>query len=349
MKLDTLREQLSQAGIEFLEQGSTPSACPAPVACPANVEQAQEVLARAAEADLPVVPAGLGSKLARCRPEVAAGDPLLVLSTRRMDQVLEYVAGDGTLTAQCGASMQSLAEHVSEGGHHLTPDVQNPAGATLGGVLGAGQSGIDRLLYGPMRHHVLGVSALLSDGSVARSGGRLVKNVTGFDLHRLYTGSRGTLCVLLEASMRLFPLPEDEHAFTFRCADAAEVRERVLALWRARLPALAMLMEPAANGSSAQQLHLLLAGRSAQLDATVKQIAPLTAGAEALTGDAARALRKRLRDSAAPDALEPALRPAATPAAAPQQAGRVARDWMSALRTRFDPSGRFACPTFPVR
>lgn len=338
MKLDTLCEQLSQAGIEVLTEGV------APVACPTSVEQAQEVLARAAEANLPVVPSGLGSKLTRCRPEVAAGDPLLVLSTRRMNQVLEYVAGDGTLTAQCGASMQSLAEHVSQGGHHLTPDVQNPDQATLGGVLGAGQSGIDRLLYGPVRHHVLGVSALLSDGSVARSGGRLVKNVTGFDLHRLYTGSRGTLCVLLEASMRLFSIPEDERAFTFTCASAAELDERVLGLWQARLPALAMLVEPAADGSSAQQLHLLLAGRSAHLDATIEQIAPLTAGTEALVGDPARALRQRLRDAALRSAELPSPAPQA-----PKPTSQVAERWMSALRERFDPTGRFACPTFPVR
>ncbi|MFT7680060.1 MAG: FAD/FMN-containing dehydrogenase [Planctomycetota bacterium] len=343
MKLDTISEQLSQSSIEVLHAGG------APIACPTNVEQAQEVLARAAESDLRVVPAGLGSKLGWCRPEVSAGEPLLVLSTRRMDQVLEYVAGDGTLSAQCGASMRDLALHVSQGGHQLTPDVANPAGATLGGVLSAGQSGIDRMLYGPVRHHVLGVSALLADGKVARSGGRLVKNVTGFDLHRLYTGSRGTLCVLLEASMRLFSIPEDERAFSFTCADEAQLDAQVLALWQARLPVLAMVVEPTGDASGAQVLHLLLAGRKALLDATEQRIAALTAAATATTGDAARALRQRLRDAANVRYRQPAFEPtnATTPAA--QAANKTAQAWMSALRKRFDPSERFACPTFPVR
>jgi len=346
MRLDTIAEQLSQSGIEVLHADS------ASIACPTTVEQAQEILARAAESDLRVVPSGLGSKLGWCRPEVSAGEPLLVLSTRRMNQVLEYVAGDGTLTAQCGATMQSLAEHVAKGGHQLTPDVTNPTGATLGGVLGAGQSGIDRLLYGPVRHHVLGVSALLADGSVARSGGRLVKNVTGFDLHRLYTGARGTLCVLLEASMRLFSIPEEERAYSFTCVDAAEVDQRVLALWQARLPALAMVVEPAPDATGAPglhlHLHLLLAGRAALLDATEQRIAPLIEGATAATGDAARALRQRLRDSANVHYRQPTLDQASSTTRAPQPANQTAQRWMSALRQRFDPTGRFACPTFPV-
>ena len=104
--------------------------------------------------------------------------------------------------------MAALAETVHAGGHHLTPDVPRPAESTLGGVVAAGQSGHDRVRYGPVRHHVLGVEVALADGSVVRSGGRLVKNVTGFDLHRLHCGAEGSLGILLGASMRLFPRPE---------------------------------------------------------------------------------------------------------------------------------------------
>ena len=73
-------------------------------------------------------------------------------------------------------------------------------------MISAGASGVDRLAYGPVRHNLLGTIVCLADGSRTKSGGQLVKNVTGYDLHRLYCGAHGTLCIVLEASLRLYPL-----------------------------------------------------------------------------------------------------------------------------------------------
>jgi len=128
-----------------------------------------------------------------------------ILSTRRLVGIVAYEPGDGTLTARAGTTFAALDEATERGGHVVTPDVAYPARATLGGAVGEGRSGFDRLRYGPTRHHVLGVRALLADGTFAKSGGQLVKNVTGYDLHRLYCGSRGSLCALVEVSLRLFP------------------------------------------------------------------------------------------------------------------------------------------------
>jgi glycolate oxidase FAD binding subunit len=118
--------------------------------------------------------------------------------------------------------------------------VPHPDRATLGGVVAAGQSGFDRLRYGPVRNALLGARVLLADGRLAKSGGQLVKNVTGYDLHRLYCGSHGTLCVIVEASLRLHPLPEERRVLSRDGADPALARAalaapvRHLAVWSDR-------------------------------------------------------------------------------------------------------------------
>ena len=196
-----------------------------PLVAPASEEQLASVVARAGRDGLRVLPLGLGSKLSFTRPEALAAaradsDPIdLALSTQKLQEVQAYEPGDGTLTAAAGARWSDLAARVGRGGHRLTPDVPFPQRASLGGVLAAGLSGPDRLRDGPLRHHVLGMRVVRSDGSGSRTGGRLVKNVTGFDLHRLYCGSRGTLCVIVEASLRLFPAPHAERALSVRSAD----------------------------------------------------------------------------------------------------------------------------------
>ncbi|MCZ6596202.1 MAG: FAD-binding oxidoreductase [Planctomycetota bacterium] len=201
-----------------------------PVVAPATEEQWVEVVKLVAAEGLHVVPTGKGSKLGWCHPPENAN---LLLSTRRSTGVVSYEPGDGTLTARAGTTFAELRRTVAGGGHHLTPDVPRADATTLGGVLGAGQSGFDRLRFGPTRNHTLGMRVLLADGSLTKSGGQLVKNVTGYDLHKLYCGSHGTLCVILEASLRLFPLPEERIACRVVCDDAPaalDVARRILAL-----------------------------------------------------------------------------------------------------------------------
>ena len=191
-------------------------------------------------------------RLRGCRPEVHQSPNAVLLSTRRLDSVLDYVPGDGTLTAQVGAPMEDLASCVAEGGHSLTPQLCGAADSSLGGALGAGRSGLDRYKYGPLRHHVLGLRVALSDGTLAGSGGKLVKNVTGFDLHRLYTGSRGTLCVLLEASLRLFPAPEGSFHFELEGPSAAELLRHIEPIRTTELGIRALALE---NHSERWTLH----------------------------------------------------------------------------------------------
>ncbi len=188
---------------EFAAQDGVPAL---PVAAPATVEQAIEVLRLARGERWTILPLGAGSKLGWARPPERCH---VVLSSQNLRGITAYEPADGTLTARAGTPWSELVQ-ATRARHHLSPELAGAARATLGGALGAGASGLDRLRYGPLRHQVLGIQALQADGSLVKSGGRVVKNVTGYDLHRLWCGSHGTLCFLLEATLRLYPAPAEE-------------------------------------------------------------------------------------------------------------------------------------------
>jgi len=283
-----LGDLLGADGIEVLEDG------PVPIVCPENEAEVTTLLERIRKDKLRVVPIGLGTKLAALRPDaLGSGDFDLLLSTRRLREIVAYEPADGTLTAQAGARMSDLADTVRAGGHRLTPNVSDPEESTLGGVIGASLSGPDRLRYGPLRHHVLGARAALADGRIARSGGRLVKNVTGFDMHRLYCGSRGTLCTLVEASLRLFPLPERDLALRVRLPGLREAFELAKEIRLRRVSPEALTVE---NTSGPWNLHVFLAGGAAQLDFERADLLELAPESEVLEDEAARARSAHIRD-----------------------------------------------------
>ena len=283
--------ELERDGVEIERTGRVPTALPA------SEGELAALLARAARTSARVVPIGLGTHLAWCRPEVGAGRADLLLSTRLLAEVREYVPGDGTVTAQAGCTLAAIAERVAAGGHRLTPQLAALDRTTIGGALAAGLSGPDRTRQGPARHHVLGLRVAHADGRVSRSGGKLVKNVTGFDLHRLYTGSRGTLVVLLEASLRLFPEPERVVSLTCESAAAPQLLERAAALLRGPIDPLALTTVGAA-GAGPGWTTLVLAGRATQVEAD------LVLAVEALGGEAARAEHASTRAALEPLAAE---------------------------------------------
>lgn len=265
--MSTLLERLQTEGVEV--DASQPGS--APVARPADEDQLRAVLAHAQEQNSSVVPIGLGGRLSWTRPEACAGGADLLVSTARMNRVLDYVPGDGTLTAQSGCSLAQLAETVARGGHVLTPRLSRPEARSLGGTLAAGHSGLDRERRGPVRHHVLGLRVMLADGTSAVSGGKLVKNVTGFDLHRLYTGSRGTLCVLLEASLRLFPAPEASLTATLEADSIEPLLASAAQLRDAPVEPLTLVVT---GGGSEWRMHVALAGLRAKVEAERESLPP---------------------------------------------------------------------------
>jgi hypothetical protein len=191
---------------------------------PRDQAQLAAVLREARHKNTPVLPIGSGSQLAWCRPDVFETPSFtpIPISLIHLSGIIEQIPGEGTITAQAGTPWSDLISAVAPSGERLPADLPAAESSTLGGVLGSGRSGPDRMKYGPLRHHVLGMLVMLSDGTLAKSGGRQVKNVTGFDLHRLYTGSRGTLAITLEASLRLVPEPQQEWGFSLPVADYAE-------------------------------------------------------------------------------------------------------------------------------
>jgi glycolate oxidase FAD binding subunit len=148
----------------------------------------------------------------------------VTLSTSALTSVVEYVAADLTVAAQAGLPLQNLAVLLAKHGQFIPFDAPRPQYATLGGTLAAGWLGPRRHLYGRPRDFLIGTTVVLADGSLARAGGMVVKNVTGYDMSRLYVGSFGTLCVLVQANLKAAVLPSSTRAFVARLPERTRSR-----------------------------------------------------------------------------------------------------------------------------
>jgi hypothetical protein len=261
---DVRKELEGLLGREGVGTMRVPAIGDRPAACPASEEEVSATIRLAARRGWRVLPAGNGSKLGWT---ALPADVELVLSTRRLSGLVAYEPGDGTLTARAGATMAERETGTARGRNHLTPRVPAPAGATLGGVLAAGQNGVDRLRFGPARHHVLGMRAALADGTTAKSGGRLVKNVTGYDLHRLYCGSAGSLCAILEVTLRLFAGFEVERVFSIATEDRSRAFRVAASIEVLRLDPVCIRCENVLDTGGAWRVHVHLAGREVVLEA----------------------------------------------------------------------------------
>jgi glycolate oxidase FAD binding subunit len=175
---------------------------PSFVAFPASTQEASALLRAAAAFDLAVVPRGAGTGLGWGLPPSACD---LVIDLQAMDQVLEHAAGDLVARVQAGATIGHLAAVLGSAGQELALDV--PADATVGGVVATGTAGPRRFRYGAPRDLLIGLTIVRADGVVAHSGGKVVKNVAGYDLGKLFAGSQGTLGLITEATFRLHPRP----------------------------------------------------------------------------------------------------------------------------------------------
>ncbi len=176
---------------------------PGLVARPADTDQVSEVMRASAAHGLTVVPRGRGTKLSWGTAPTSA-DVLLDLSA--LDRVLDHAAGDLIVATQAGALLADVQRTVAEGGQRLALDETVP-GSTIGGLLGANTSGPRRTATGTARDLLIGITLVRADGVVAKAGGRVVKNVAGYDLGKLLIGSGGTLAVITDATFRLHPLP----------------------------------------------------------------------------------------------------------------------------------------------
>jgi glycolate oxidase FAD binding subunit len=178
---------------------------PALLVRPASAQEAAECLHICSERQLAVVPAGRATWL-ECGNPLRRAD--VVLSLERMSRVIDYSAPDLTITVEAGMRLAELNETAGRDRLWLPLDPPGAGAASVGAVVACNSSGTLRGGYGTPRDYVIGLKLAHADGSESKSGGRVVKNVAGYDLNKLYVGSYGTLAVITEATFKLRPLPE---------------------------------------------------------------------------------------------------------------------------------------------
>ena len=182
-------------------------------------ENVVEALRRAGEEGTPVRFRGGGTKLGWAANR---GEPVIELSTAGLDRILEHNAGDLTAVLEAGVPLARAQAAFAEASQMLALDPPDD-GATIGGIVAAGDTGPLRPRYGGVRDLIVGVRIALSDGTVASAGGKVIKNVAGYDLAKLFAGSLGTLGAILEVSVRLHPLPPTTATAAGGSRDPAEV------------------------------------------------------------------------------------------------------------------------------
>ncbi len=174
---------------------------------PGSIEEACEVMKLASREGWSVVPAGASTWL-------NAGNPIervnVVISTARLNQFLDHEPADLVASAQAGVTLEDFNQTLTRGGQWLPLDPPDDGRATLGGVVATGLAGAQKCGYGMPRNFVIGMRVVLADGKFVKAGGRVVKNVAGYDLCKFFTGSYGTLGLIAELTFKLRPRPEND-------------------------------------------------------------------------------------------------------------------------------------------
>lgn len=213
-----------------------PSPKSAAAATPFSEDEVVRKVREAVEQRRPIAPEGSGTKR-HLGP--AASLEATVLSLRRLDRVTAYEPGDMVVSVQAGVRLADLQRTLAQRKQWLPIDPPH-AEATIGGILATGSAGPRRLGYGTAKDLLLGLRVAGPRGVVTKSGGRVVKNVTGYDLHKLHVGAFGSLGVLLEAHFKVHPRPEMAGAVVFACADLASAHALLLEVWGSALRPVAL-------------------------------------------------------------------------------------------------------------
>ncbi|MFC7496591.1 MULTISPECIES: FAD-binding oxidoreductase [unclassified Nocardioides] len=236
-----------------------------PVVSPGSTEEVAETMRDAAARNLTVVPTGRGTKLTWGLPV----EPDLYVDLSGMDKVLDHQAGDLIVEAQAGVPLAALQQAVAGAGQRLLVDETVP-GTTVGGMIATNASGPRRLVAGTTRDLLIGITVVRADGVVAKAGGRVVKNVAGYDLGKLMVGSFGTLAVVTEAVFRLHPVPEARRWVRVDVDSADRAHELTQAVVHSQLVPAAVEVEWPADGTGA--LVVEIAGRT---DGVARRVAGL--------------------------------------------------------------------------
>jgi glycolate oxidase FAD binding subunit len=248
------------------------------VSAPRSTEEAAAVMRVAAEHELDVVVRGAGSRLSWGTPPSRCD---LVIDMSRMADVTEHAAGDLVARVQAGARMGDVAAVLARAGQEIALDV--PGDASIGGIVASGLAGSRRLRYGTPRDLLIGITIVRADGTVAKSGGKVVKNVAGYDLGKLFAGSAGTLGLITEAIFRLHPLPAARAYVTAEYVAVSVACDAVAAAANSPLvPSAVELSRPALGGPI--RVGVLLEGSVDGIAARSMRMADLLGNAEVSAG-----------------------------------------------------------------
>jgi glycolate oxidase FAD binding subunit len=173
----------------------------------------------ASRARASVVPRGSGTKTGIGNKPLGAD---IVLSTRKLNRVIAHESSDLVATTECGITLTELQSHLGRKNQFLPVDPPHvQGGATVGGIIAANDSGPLRLRYGTSRELLIGMKVVRADGSIFKGGSKVVKNVAGYDMPKLFVGSLGTLGIIAEATFRLYPVPESSGTY-FACFESLD-------------------------------------------------------------------------------------------------------------------------------
>ena len=239
---------------------------------PVTPEACAELLRACAEGGRTVRVRGGGTKAGVRAPR----ETDMVLETGGLEGVVDHVPEDLTVTVRAGTAFAALRDALASHGQFLPLDPPHVArGATVGGVIAANSNGFGRYRYGSVRDLLLGVRAALPDGTIARAGGRVVKNVAGYDLNKLFTGSFGTLGVVVEATFKILPVPPATRAAAAVFGGAGDAFAAADALVRTSLRPTAVVVERTAGG--AWRLVIAAAGEAAPVERAMAELRRIAA------------------------------------------------------------------------
>lgn len=241
---------------------------------PGSAEEVARVMSCAEAARLRVAPRGGSTKMDWGSAPQSVD---IVLSIKRLNRVLEHAWGDMTATVEAGCTVAQVQEILAEHGQHLALDPLWMNKATIGGVLATNDSGALRVRFGALRDLIIGITVVLPDGTIARSGGKVVKNVAGYDLPKLMTGALGTLGVIVEATFRLYPLASETRTLSFALPTIAAANKLTLAIQDSTLAPTGVQLRASAH--EPPQVDVRFEGVAAAIEAQTHALFNLAAGA----------------------------------------------------------------------